>query len=83
MDCIDGQHYLDDFITAGAPATKECQANMTCLSDTCEQLGVPLAPHKSEGPATCLKFLGIEIDTTSMELQLPADKLLGIKERAQ
>ena len=74
------RHYLDDFITVGAPSTGECQANMTCLSHTCEQLGVPLAPHKSEGPATCLKFLGIEIDTMSMELWLPEDKLLRVKE---
>ena len=69
-----------DFITAGAPATEECQANMTCLSHTYEQFGVPLAPHKSEGSATCSKFLGIDIDTMSMELRLLADKLLKVKE---
>ena len=86
MMATEPQHYLDDFITAGAPVTKECQTNMTCLTDTCEQLGVPLAPHKSEGSAMCLKFLGIKIDTTSMELQLPTDKLLRllrVKKRVQ
>ena len=48
-------HYLDDFITVGAPDTGECQANMICLAQICEQLRVPLAPHKCEGPSTCLK----------------------------
>jgi len=53
----------------------ECQANMACLSQACEQLGVPLALHKYEGPSTCLKFLEIEIDSVSMEFWLPADKV--------
>ena len=58
-------------------------ANMTCLAQTCEQPKVPLAPHKCEGPSTCLKFLGIEIDTVSMELRLPADKLQRVKKLVQ
>ena len=56
---------------------------MACLSQTCEQLGVLLAPHKCEGPSTCLKFLGIEIDSVSMELRLPEDKLHRVKESVQ
>ena len=34
-----------------------------------------MAPSKLEGPATCLYFLGIEIDTESLEIRLLANKL--------
>ena len=68
-------HYLDDFVTVGAPHSQECeQRNKTKLA-TCEQLGFPVALAKCEGPTTCLSFLGIEVDTASMQLRLPTDKL--------
>ena len=35
---------------------------------------------KCEGPATCLPFLGIEIDTVQLELRLPFDKLQRVQE---
>ena len=34
-------------------------------------LGVPIAGHKTEGPAKCLTFLGIELDSEAMEVRLP------------
>ena len=48
---------------------------MDILDRVCDRLGVPMAPHKRDGPTTCLIFLGIEIDTVAGELRLPADKL--------
>ena len=39
------------------------------------RVAIPLAPNKLEGPTTCLVFLGILIDTNSMETSLPDDKL--------
>ena len=38
-------------------------------------LGIPVAVHKTEGPATSLIFLGIMIDTHTFELRLPEEKL--------
>ena len=35
---------------------------------------LPVAPHKVEGPSSTLVFLGIEIDTASGVLRLPAVK---------
>ena len=68
-------HYLDDFVTVGAPHSQECeQGNKTMLA-TCEQLGFPVALAKCEGSTTCLSFLGIEVATAAMQLRLPADKL--------
>lgn len=68
-------HYLDDFITLGAPESDECPNIQVC-----QELGIPLAPHKTVGPTTCLIFLGIEIDTMRMELRLPHEKLSKLLE---
>ena len=73
-------HYLDDFITVETPNSDQCLINQTILFETCKELGIPLAPHKSEGPTTCLTFLGIEINSVAMELWLPQDKLHRLKE---
>ena len=40
-----------------------------------QYLAEEVEDDKCEGPATCLIFLGIEIDTFEMELRLPAVKL--------
>ena len=49
------------------------------LVECCKFLRVPLAQEKSEGPTTCLTFLGIEIDTNHMQLHLPREKLLKVR----
>ena len=68
-------HYLDDFITIGAPNSGECAFNRSLMSHMCRRLGVPLAQDKCEGPTTCLTFLGIEVDSVALELRLPERKL--------
>ena len=60
-------HYLDDFVTVGTPNTDQCYINQQIICRTCQELGIPLVPHKTVGPSTCLVFLGIEIDTMAME----------------
>ena len=45
----------------------------------CLQLGIPLALEKLEGPSQSLTFLGIVLDTQSMEARVPDDKLLRIR----
>ena len=67
-------HYLDDFITAGPPGSGECQHNLATMLEVCNQLGVPTVEHKCVGPSALLKWLGI-LNTDSMELSLPQDKL--------
>ena len=51
-------HYLDNYITMGAPGMNECQHNLSTILDKCEALGVPIAPEKLIGPSSCLTFLG-------------------------
>ena len=36
---------------------------------------MPIVNHTTEGPATCLVFLEIEMDTVASDLRLPRDKL--------
>ena len=48
--------------------------------DTFNHLGVLLELSKLEGLATCLTFMEIEVDTTTLQIRLPSDKLLHLKE---
>ena len=73
-------HYIDDFITMGAPETDECASNFAVMHAACERLGLPAEPDKDEGPATTISFLGIELDTVALECRLPTEKLARLRE---
>ena len=73
-------HYLDDFIIVGAPDSEECKVGLGQLLDSCKVLGIPIATHKVEGPLTCIIFLGIEVDTRTMELRLPPENVQHLEE---
>ena len=68
-------HYLDDFLTMGPAGSNVFQHNLDILMQTCNELGIPLAQDKLEGPYTSITFLGIVIDTSKFEIRLPEDKL--------
>ena len=72
-------HYIDDFITLGSPSADECARNVQTMLQVCREAGVPIEESKSEGPASALTFLGIEIDSVAMEIRLPADKLTQVQ----
>ena len=52
---------------------------MSCLDQVCEELGAPVADEKTEGPTIKLVYLGYEIDTVSMLIRIPHEKLLRLK----
>ena len=58
-------HYLDDFITAGPPASTQCARNLSTALAVCDQLGLPLHLGKCVGPAPVLTVLGIELDSVN------------------
>ena len=68
-------HYLDDFVTVGAPDSLECQSNLDRMLLACRRLGVPVAQEKCAGPATRMVFLGFELDSLEMIIRLPEEKL--------
>lgn len=71
-------HYLDDFCGGGGSEV-EARRILASILDTFEELGVPVAPEKVEGPSTSIKFLGLIVDTIAMEVRLPVDKLSALQ----
>ena len=65
---------LDDFFFVGR-TKQQCQDALDKFLYICQQLGIPLATHKTVGPTQVITFLGIELDTTHMTARLPIDKL--------
>ena len=59
-------HYLDDFFTAGKPATTDCSNNLQAMLSLCRRINAPVKTSKIEGPSTQLTFLGIVINTENM-----------------
>ncbi len=68
-------HYLDDYFTLGPPASPVCAQLLHAIQNAANDIGIPLAPEKIEGPSTCLIFLGTELDSDQMTARLPANKL--------
>ena len=68
-------HYLDDFFIVGEPQSDQCATAVRTMLRTCNNLGIPVAMEKLEGPATTITFLGIEIDSAAHQLRLPESKL--------
>ena len=67
---MDVLHYLDDFLLI-TPTEATGKADLRCALELCRDLGVPIAAHKTEGPATTIKFLRIELDTVARTLEAP------------
>ena len=67
-------HYLGDFLDIAGPNQELAETHHDFILDMLKYLHVPVAPEKIEGPATCLTFLGIELDTVALEMWLPLEK---------
>ena len=67
-------HLLDDFLFI-APSYEVCSQSLDLFLSLCSYLGIPMAPEKTVGPSTTLSFVGIELDSISMEARLPHDKI--------
>ncbi|XP_053105446.1 uncharacterized protein LOC128324664 isoform X1 [Hemicordylus capensis] len=74
-------HYLDDFLFCCPGPLSTCKYLMDTFHELAKELGVPLAPEKTEGPTTRLAFLGIEIDTVAQCCRLPPEKVLALEQR--
>lgn len=70
--------YLDDFLLI-APNREKCLAGLDALISLLRMLGFSIAWNKTVGPTQALVFLGIHIDTVSMTLQLPTEKVSQLK----
>ena len=57
----------------GKAGTRECASNVNTIESVCSIMGTP-RERKKEGPATCIGFLGMELDSVAMQVRLPAEK---------
>ena len=67
-------HYLDDYFTAGPPNSNTCQRNLAAMTQACSASNVPIKLEKTEGPATTLTFLGIQLNSLTMSASITADR---------
>ena len=72
-------HYLDDFLIFGRPDSDEGLRYRQLVLQVLEDLNIPVAWPKLEGPSTLVTFLGILIDTVRLELRLPPPKLARLR----
>ena len=72
-------HYLDNFLLLGSPYSDECAQALATTLTTCSELGIPLALDKTEGPTTELTFLGVLLNSASLSVSLPQDKLQALR----
>ena len=67
-------HLLDDFLTIDPPSA-DGESTFSTMMFIFNSLKVPLSENKIEGPCTCLEYLGIILDSDSMQCRLPRDKV--------
>ena len=71
-------HYVDDSFLAAA-TEDACRHNLRQTKLAYEELGVPDAADKTEGPTTRLVFLGVQIDSETMTISLDGQRLDAIR----
>lgn len=67
-------NYIDDFILM-APTLADCIAAQHELIRTLGRLGFSVSWAKVKGPAQIMDFLGLTLNSITMEVSLPEDKL--------
>ena len=74
--------YLDDFFICGhfiKSCAKALKVLIQLLYQTITSLGFTINWNKVVDPTTQITFRGIEIDSKTMELTLPSEKLYALK----
>ena len=67
-------NYLDDFLIIGK-TYEECQQGLITLIRLLHPLGFNISWKKVISPSQRVTFLGLELNSLSMSLELPADTL--------
>ncbi len=52
------EHFLDNCTMGGKPATNQYHDLLYCFTGVCDELGFPIAHHKTILPTTRLTYLG-------------------------
>ena len=67
-------HYLDDFFTAGPVNSSQCSENLQLVFTLCSNINAPIKSSKVEGPTTSLTFLGIHLNSKTMEASISDER---------
>ena len=70
--------YLDDLVVVAA-TVEEATAQYDIARALLAELGLPEAHDKSQPPSTCIRWLGIQVDSRAGTLSVLNDKLTDIK----
>ena len=70
-------HILDDFLILGPKNT--CHKNLTEFLLFCSNIGIPIKQEKTVYPCNTITFMGLELDSITMEARLPDDKLVKLQ----
>ena len=74
-------HLLNDFLLVGLPTLSICEGQLTLFLQFLDHVKVPIKPEKTIFPTTVLICLGLELDTDTMEIRLPLDKLHKLRDK--
>ena len=67
-------HMVDDFLFINS-SHRACEQDVANFHQLCQDLGIPIALHKSSRPDTSVIFLGFTLDTIAQTASLPRDKI--------
>ncbi len=69
--------YLDDFLLI-SPSESQAARDLIVAQSVFRHYGLVVNPAKTEGPAQCLSFLGVLIDSVRCTLSVTADRMLEL-----
>ena len=78
---IYGAMYLDDFIIV-SPDRATAHLQYHRVRALFAELGLPEATDKTQPPASCVRWLGVQIDAYNMSLSIPTEKVAEVLECA-
>lgn len=70
--------YIDDLILI-SPSRERAEQDLRIAQELLKDLGLPEAPDKVQRPSTRVTWLGVDIDSVSMTISVPHEKLEEIK----
>ena len=74
-------HILDDFIFFGPPSSTQCKNHLRTFIELAGSLNLPVKTEKTIEPTTCAILHGIEVNTKTMTLRLPQEKLIEARQK--
>ncbi|MCP4262038.1 MAG: hypothetical protein GY774_31735, partial [Planctomycetes bacterium] len=68
-------HILDDFMFFGPEGSLQCSQSLKKFFILADSLGLPVKKEKTVFPSTCVELHGLMVNTRTMTLSVPPDKV--------